>query len=113
MYGSGDWPQIIKDSVPASALKPLTSADKALIKGSADYLALDGYDVRIAKALPKEEYEACKKNVEDKAWPTCSDTSRLAYSQSLKGGWVLGQQADPNAPCECRLYLSIHKCLQP
>ncbi|PWZ03736.1 glycoside hydrolase [Testicularia cyperi] len=98
IYGSGDWPEIVKQAVPAWMLPNITAEDTALIRGSADYFALDGYDVRITKALDEGEYARCKANSSDTNWPVCADTSRLAYSQSFKNGWTLGQQADPRAP---------------
>lgn len=39
IYGSGDYPQIVLDTVPASILPRLTQEDKALIKGSADFVS--------------------------------------------------------------------------
>ncbi|PWN48553.1 glycoside hydrolase [Violaceomyces palustris] len=98
IFGSGDWPKIIKEAVPSDLLISFTAKDKELIKGSADFFALDGYDIRITKSLPSPQYDSCKQNTSDPNWPICADGSKLAYSQSLKGGWTLGQQADPLAP---------------
>lgn len=43
IYGDGDYPQNVLDTIPASILPRLTAEDKALIKGSADFYAIDAY----------------------------------------------------------------------
>ena len=97
MYGTGDWPDVVKSTIPPTILPNITEEDKKLIHGSADFLDLDLYNVRIAKALPAERFAACKGNVSDPAWPICSDTSDPWYYQGFKNGRTTGQQADPAA----------------
>lgn len=43
IYGDGNYPQRVLDTIPASILPRLTAEDKALIKGSADFYAIDAY----------------------------------------------------------------------
>ncbi|KAJ8582927.1 glycoside hydrolase [Rhizopogon salebrosus TDB-379] len=85
---NGDWPQIVKDTVPESYLPRFTEQQMADLKGSADFFAIDAYISQYIEA-PPAGVTACQNNMSDPAWPSCN--SVVLYDSNA--GWAL--QATP------------------
>ncbi|GJJ11058.1 hypothetical protein Clacol_005289 [Clathrus columnatus] len=97
IYGNGNYPDRVLDTIPSSILPRLTPADQALIKGSADFYAIDAYTTQIAKT-PPNGIEAYAKNISDPNWRICQDVSGDIPQYSTVTGWALGAAADPLSP---------------
>lgn len=95
VYGDGNWPTVVRQTIPTKFLPDLTDSDKALIKGSADFYAIDGYRTNIAAAAPNG-INACLANISDPNWPVCQDNSNTGQYSTLQG-FALGPPADPFA----------------
>lgn len=95
VYGNGTWPEEVRSTISTDLLPDLTSEDMALIKGSADFYAIDGYRTNIASA-PANGIDACIANASDPNWPACQDGS-AAGQYTTAEGFALGPPADPNA----------------
>nr|XP_019003140.1 uncharacterized protein I203_04177 [Kwoniella mangroviensis CBS 8507]OCF66601.1 hypothetical protein I203_04177 [Kwoniella mangroviensis CBS 8507] len=74
IYNTGDWPELIKDDLPPEILPRFTDEQKALIKGTADFFAIDGYRVGYVTA-PPAGFEACIANISDPLWPACNQVN--------------------------------------
>ncbi|OCF32930.1 hypothetical protein I316_05267 [Kwoniella heveanensis BCC8398] len=94
IYNSGDWPQIIKDDLPPEILPRFTDEQKELIKGTADFFAIDGYRVGYVTA-PPAGFEACIANTSDPLWPVCNQVN---FYESTPYAWGLADFADPRVP---------------
>ncbi|GJJ11077.1 hypothetical protein Clacol_005308 [Clathrus columnatus] len=94
IYGNGNYPDRVLDAIPSNILPRLTPEDQALIKGSADFYAIDAYTTQVAKT-PPNGIEACAKNISDPNWPICQDVSGDIPQYSTVTGWALGAAADP------------------
>ncbi|KAK4704849.1 hypothetical protein P7C70_g1359, partial [Phenoliferia sp. Uapishka_3] len=92
IYGDGDYPTSVKDTL-GTMLPALSADDKELIKGSADFFALDGYRTDISRAA-LNGIATCAKNLSDPNWPVCEESAN-AYAHSYPDGWAIGQSADP------------------
>lgn len=113
-WTDGDYPSILKETL-GDILPKFSDAEKALIKGSCDFYAIDGYTANAASALPNSSTKACIANPKDSSFPEC------ALSNHIKGdGFPLGPSSDPqvswlySTPTAMRKYLStITKVLFP
>ncbi|OCH87182.1 glycoside hydrolase family 1 protein [Obba rivulosa] len=70
VYGSGDWPQLLKETLPPSVLPRFTEEEKAEIKGSADFFAIDLYR-SLYIAAPPNGIADCASNPADVNYPGC------------------------------------------
>ncbi|KAK7683403.1 hypothetical protein QCA50_013666 [Cerrena zonata] len=69
IYVDGNYPKRVLDTIPASILRRFTDEEKKIIKGSADFYAIDSYATIVAKT-PPNGIEACAANVNDPNWPS-------------------------------------------
>ncbi|KAK0451430.1 glycoside hydrolase superfamily [Desarmillaria tabescens] len=92
VYTTGDWPDIVKDTLPAEYLPRFTDEEKSDILGSADFFAIDPYFSLWIKA-PEGGIDACVANTSHPLWPVCNEP---AYFDS-DYGWAAGPVADPVA----------------
>lgn len=109
VYVNGDWPQIVKDTLPESYLPRFTEQEMADLKGmsnifilvtrlvyiysytgSADFFAIDSYASQYIAAPPAGTV-ACQANMSDPAWPACN--SAVLYDSNA--GWAVGPSPDP------------------
>jgi len=95
IYGDGNYPQRVLDTIPASILPRLTAEDKALIKGSADFYAIDAYRTNGAKAV--SNLQACIGNITQAEWPVCQGLSATDQYATIDG-LAIGPPADPFTP---------------
>lgn len=109
----GDYPESLKQTL-GSILPTFTTAQKALIKGSCDFFAIDGYTAYYSYDVPNG-VAACQANSSDPNWPTCAGQTQLQPN-----GFPAGPAADPGAswlystPFAIRPFLSdITKTLYP
>ncbi|KAL0061819.1 hypothetical protein AAF712_011337 [Marasmius tenuissimus] len=89
VYGNGDWPKIITDTLPPSFLPRLTDEDKELIQGSADFFAIDSYRTQRI-AAPDDGLAACLNDTQHPLWPSCYQVMNFDVN-----GWANGVSADP------------------
>jgi len=87
---TGDWPQIVKDTLPESYLPRFTDQQMADLKGSADFFAIDAYSTLYIKA-PPDGVTTCQNNISDPAWPSCN----VVVPYDSKAGWAAGLISDP------------------
>jgi len=92
IYGDGDYPKNVLDTIPASILPRLTAEDKALIKGSADFYAIDAYRTNGAKAVPN--LRSCIGNITQPEWPVCQGLSNTDQYATIDN-FAIGPPADP------------------
>ncbi|KAK0234944.1 glycoside hydrolase superfamily [Armillaria nabsnona] len=92
VYTTGDWPDILKDTLPAEYLPRFTDQEKSDLLGSADFFAIDAYRSLWAKA-PDEGIDACVANPSHLLWPVCNEP---AYFDS-DYGWPAGPAETPLA----------------
>ncbi|KIJ59188.1 glycoside hydrolase family 1 protein [Hydnomerulius pinastri MD-312] len=90
VYVNGDWPQIVKDTLPESYLPRFTEEEMADLKGSADFFAIDSYASQYV-AAPPSGTAGCQANMSDPAWPACN--SVVLYDSNA--GWAVGPSPDP------------------
>ncbi|THU93327.1 glycoside hydrolase [Dendrothele bispora CBS 962.96] len=94
IYTTGDWPTILKDTLPPEYLPRFTEEEKREILGSADFFAIDAYRSQYISA-PDEGLDACLSNgPSDPEWPQCN-TIREFDSNAM---WAVGASADVGAP---------------
>ncbi|KAA8894673.1 glycoside hydrolase superfamily [Sphaerosporella brunnea] len=89
-WTDGDYPQSLKDTL-GEILPTLSKAEKALIKGSCDFYALDGYTAFYVSELPGGA-NACARNRSDPNYPECGSSSQVAPN-----GFSIGPAADAGA----------------
>ena len=87
-WTDGDWPQSLKDTL-GDVLPTLTDDEKALIKGSCDFYAIDGYTGYYASGLPGG-LEQCTSNSSFNGYPECSNSVSTAPD-----GFPVGPSSDP------------------
>ncbi|PBK66076.1 glycoside hydrolase [Armillaria solidipes] len=92
VYTTGDWPDIVKETLPAEYLPRFTEQEKRDILGSADFFAIDSYRSQWVKA-PDEGIDACVANTSDPLWPVCNEP--VLFDSDY--GWADGPAADPLA----------------
>jgi len=97
IYGDGNYPERVRQTIPTSILPALTKEDQELIKGTGDFYAIDSYATIAAKAAPNG-IEACARNISDPNWPICQDASGDIPQYTHSTGWALGASADPLSP---------------
>ncbi|KAH7925162.1 glycoside hydrolase [Leucogyrophana mollusca] len=90
VYTNGDWPEIVKDTLPESYLPRFTPEESAELKGSADFFAIDAYASQYI-AAPASGISSCAANMSDPAWPACN--SVMLYDSNA--GWAVGPSPDP------------------
>ncbi|EPQ26450.1 uncharacterized protein PFL1_06098 [Pseudozyma flocculosa PF-1] len=104
VYSTGEWPAILRETIPTSILPDLTDEDRKLIRGTADFYAIDLYSVRVARATRAPGgLAACERNSSHPDWPQCvsslpPDYQTISTDDTKVGGWPLGEQADAKAP---------------
>jgi len=104
-WTDGDYPKSLKDTL-GDILPKLTEAEKAMIKGSCDFYALDGYTSYTASG--SRNFEACVSNSSYPGFPECSSSSLIAAD-----GFPMGPAADPamnwlaSTPTGIRKFLSF------
>jgi len=92
VYVSGDWHDLIKQTVPESYLPRFTEEEMSDIKGSADFFAIDAYTSEFI-AAPPNGIAACVANISDPNWPGCN----VLYEYDSNFGWPAGNAADPGS----------------
>ncbi|KAK0475600.1 glycoside hydrolase superfamily [Armillaria luteobubalina] len=92
VYTTGDWPDIVKETLPAEYLPRFTDQEKKDILGSADFFAIDSYRSQWVKA-PDEGIDACVADTSDPLWPVCNEP--VLFDSDY--GWAVGPAADPLA----------------
>ncbi|KAJ3734056.1 glycoside hydrolase superfamily [Lentinula guzmanii] len=92
VYTTGDWPQILKDTLPPDYLPRFTEEESKEILGESDFFAIDAYRTYWNTA-PPEGIGACVKNLSDPLWPSCN----LEVMVDLNG-WASGPASDPLTP---------------
>ncbi|KAL5522617.1 hypothetical protein ACEPAG_8634 [Sanghuangporus baumii] len=93
VYGSGDWPDIMKETLNETMLPRFTEEQKEEIKGSADFFAVDLYR-SLFVAAPENGIVACVANSSDPNWPSCN----VQMSYDATTGWPVGIAATETAP---------------
>jgi WD repeat-containing protein 26 len=87
-WTNGDYPSTLKDTL-GDILPSLSTDDKALIKGSCDFFAIDGYTS--FTAFGTSEDVSCASNRSASGYPECSP------SRQSRGGFPMGPAADGGA----------------
>ncbi|KAJ4478624.1 glycoside hydrolase superfamily [Lentinula edodes] len=90
VFVTGDWPQILKDTLPPDYLPRLTEEEQKDIQGTADFFAIDAYRTFYI-AAPPDGLSACINNSSHPNWPTCN----LETQYDSNAGWAVGPAADP------------------
>ncbi|KAJ3887623.1 glycoside hydrolase superfamily [Lentinula edodes] len=90
VYTTGDWPQILKDTLSPDYLPRFTEEDSKEILGTADFFAIDAYRT-YWNAAPPEGIDACVSNSSDPLWPSCN----LEVMFDFNTGWASGPASDP------------------
>ncbi|KAE9392129.1 glycoside hydrolase [Gymnopus androsaceus JB14] len=92
VYTTGDWPQIVKDTLPPDFLPRFTEEEQKDLLGSADFYATDAYRT-FFNAAPLDGLDACVNNTAHPNWPTCN--IEVAYDSIPGSGWAVGPASDP------------------
>ena len=87
VWTDGDYPESLRSTL-GDILPSFTAEQKALIKGAADFYAIDGYTTYYA-AAPPNGIEACVANRSDPNFPSCAVTASVAPD-----GFPLGPNSD-------------------
>ena len=87
---TGDYPASLRDTL-GDLLPNFTAAESAMVLGSCDFFAIDGYTTDVLSA-PPEGIAACAANASDPHYPSC-----VVQSQVTASGWDVGFAADPGA----------------
>ncbi|KAJ3763929.1 glycoside hydrolase superfamily [Lentinula raphanica] len=90
VFTTGDWPQILKDTLPPEYLPRLTEDEQKDILGTADFFAIDAYRTFYV-AAPPDGLSACVNDSSHPDWPTCN----LETQYDSNVGWAVGPAADP------------------
>ncbi|KAF9002467.1 glycoside hydrolase family 1 protein [Cyathus striatus] len=90
IYKTGDWPQIMKDTLPSSYLPRFTEQEKKDLLGSADFFAIDAYRTQWIVA-PDVGIAACVNDTSHPLWPECDDVVLF----DSNAGWAAGPSPDP------------------
>jgi beta-glucosidase len=86
----GDYPESLKSTL-GDILPTYTDAQKAMIKGSCDFYAIDGYTTYFA-AAPPNGIDACVANQSDPNYPACAVTTSVQPN-----GFPIGPNSDAGA----------------
>ncbi|THH11422.1 hypothetical protein EW145_g666 [Phellinidium pouzarii] len=89
VYNTGDWPELIKETLDESFLPRFTEEQQKDLKGSADFFAIDAYRGGWV-AAPPNGINACLANISDPNWPACS--VEILYDAAT--GWPAGNAGD-------------------
>ncbi|KAK0451444.1 glycoside hydrolase superfamily [Desarmillaria tabescens] len=92
VYTTGDWPNIVGDTLPSEYLLRFTDQEKRDILGSADFFAIDSYRSQWVRASV-EGIDACVANTSHPLWPVCNEP--VLFDSDY--GWAIGPAADPLA----------------
>jgi beta-glucosidase/6-phospho-beta-glucosidase/beta-galactosidase len=104
-WRDGDYPQVLKDTL-GDILPTFTEEEKATIKGSCDFYAIDGYTAYFAAAVPGGS-AACAANSSSPYYPECAGSANEGPD-----GFPTGPASDWNSnwlwstPVAIRLFLS-------
>ncbi|KAJ8507773.1 hypothetical protein ONZ45_g9889 [Pleurotus djamor] len=90
VYTTGDWPALVKATLPPSILPRFTKQEQEDILGTADFYAIDAYRTQWTSA-PPEGIDSCIQDVSHPLWPGCN-TPVLFDSHA---GWAAGPSPDP------------------
>lgn len=88
-WTDGDYPQSLKETL-GDLLPNFTAQERALIKGSCDFYAIDGYTSSTLYAGPGDE--SCYTNRSAPGYPEC-----YSSSQTGANGFPMGPSSDPGA----------------
>ncbi|GME64807.1 putative glycoside hydrolase family 1 protein [Neofusicoccum parvum] len=91
IFLDGEYPSYLHDYV-STFLRPLTTSEKAAIRGSADFFAHDAYAAKYYME-PDSGFSACLSNYSHPLFPTCANSSFTLADGD--GGWLIGPAADP------------------
>src|ERR1700749_1785191 len=80
-----DYPTSYKTTIPDYV--PLTTADLAYLKGTADFLGIDPYTATVVSA-PSYGIAACAANTSDPFFPYCVNQSTITTN-----GWNIGYRS--------------------
>ena len=94
VFIDGDYPKYLKEYT-STFLRNFTDEEKAAIKGTADFFAIDAYTSAFNMA-PDAGIDACLANSTGTLFPSCANSS-YTYS-AADGGWNIGYAADPGSP---------------
>ena len=86
VWTTGDYPASLRDTL-GDFLPNFTAAQSAMLLGSCDFFAIDGYTTDVIGAVP-EGVDACQSNSSDPNWPSC-----ILQSQTTASGWDVGFDA--------------------
>jgi beta-glucosidase len=89
-WTNGDYPQSLKNTL-GDILPTYTDEQKAMIKGSCDFYAIDAYTTYYA-AAPPNGIQACVANKSDPNYPVCAVTTSIAPD-----GFPIGPNSDAGA----------------
>ncbi|EIM91310.1 glycoside hydrolase family 1 protein [Stereum hirsutum FP-91666 SS1] len=90
VYATGDWPQILLDTLPEAWLPRFTDEEKKELLGAADFFAIDPYRTQYIVA-PEDGLVACVNNMSHPLWPQCN--TPVMYDSNA--GWAVGPSPDP------------------
>ncbi|KAF5340463.1 hypothetical protein D9758_013571 [Tetrapyrgos nigripes] len=90
VYKTGDWPKIMKDILSPEWLPRFTEEEKAEIRGTADFFAIDCYRQQYISA-PPNGLENCLSNISDPLWPKCN----VVQTFDSNAGWNIGAFSSP------------------
>ncbi|KAK0440253.1 glycoside hydrolase superfamily [Armillaria borealis] len=107
VYTTGDWPDIVKETLPTEYLPRFTEQEKKDLLGSADFFAITSYRSLWVKA-PVEGIDACVANPSHPLWPVCNEP---VYFDS-DYGWPAGPAFDPVATSSQATPLAIRPLLK-
>ncbi|KAG6831012.1 hypothetical protein H0H92_013199 [Tricholoma furcatifolium] len=88
-YTTGDWPEIMTDTLPPSYLPRFTAEEKQANLDTADFFATDAYRTQYVMA-PEDGLDACIHNSSHPLWPECHTV--VLYDTN---GWAAGPNPDP------------------
>jgi len=90
VWQTGDYPASLRNTL-GDLLPNFTAAESAMVLGSCDFFAIDGYTTDVISA-PQNGIAACAANSSDPNFPTC-----VKQSQVTASGWDVGFAADLGA----------------
>ncbi|THW17859.1 glycoside hydrolase [Aureobasidium pullulans] len=89
VWKDGDYPESLRQTL-GDTLPTFTDEEKALVKGSCDFFALDGYTSFYASGI--DDLEACTSNSSYPGYPECAGSQSTAPD-----GFPIGPSADGGA----------------
>jgi WD repeat-containing protein 26 len=88
-WTDGDYPASLKETL-GDLLPTFTDDEKAMIKGSCDFYAIDAYTGYYGYTVP--DYDNCVKNTSHPNYPTCA-----VYEGYDPDGFPVGPASDPGS----------------